>query len=98
MVIYGKGTPRDDKKAIYWFTKAANKGIIQLKIIHHKRIKRRFIVFFNVAIVGQGTSQDNKKALYWYTKAAEQGDESQFKVVNGQGIPNDKGSYWYTKL
>ncbi len=89
----GIGVTKDYKKAINWYTKAAEQGIAEaqhnLGAMYHK---------------GRGVFKDYKKAVNWYTKAAEQGiTESQFNLgfmyQKGKGvIKNYKEAFnWYIK-
>jgi TPR repeat protein len=59
---FGRGVEQNKSKAIYWYKKAAEKGIAQaaynLGRMHY---------------FGDGVEQNKSKAVYWYKKAAEQG-------------------------
>ena len=69
-VIYynGKGVPQDYKKAVYWYTKAAEQGNV------NAQWSLGFMYYY-----GEGVPQDYQKAFYWYTKAADQGNtDAQF--------------------
>ena len=90
--IQGEEIPQDYKKALYWYTKAAQQGHLaaqtNLGLIYDK---------------GQGVPQDYQKALQWYTRAAEQGSSAaQYNLGvmydNGQGVAQDysKALQWYT--
>jgi TPR repeat protein len=59
----GNGVLKDDKQAVYWYTKAAEGGnkLAQLSLGSHYA-------------KGDGVLKDDKQALYWFTKAAKQGD------------------------
>lgn len=89
----GDGQAKDYKQAIYWFTKAADKGnaVAQstLGYIYHK---------------GEGVPQDHAQAINWYTKAAEQGNISAQRNLgvlyfnpDGAPIDFDKAFHWFTK-
>ena len=58
----GEGTEQDKQKAVYWFTKVAERGCLDAQL--------------SLAIMydkNEGTEQDKQKAVYWFTKVAEQG-------------------------
>jgi TPR repeat protein len=79
----GQGTPKDDKQAIYWYTKSAEQGSVSAQL----NLGVKFVS-------GQGTLKDDKQAVYWYTKSAEQGlSDAQFNLGfmfrNGLGTPVD---------
>ena len=61
---YGHGVEQDFKKAVYWYTKAAeqNFGFAQ-KLLG------------NCYLLGSGVPQDNEKAKMWHDKAKENGCE-----------------------
>jgi TPR repeat protein len=89
----GLDTPKDDKQAVYWFTKAAEQGVAQAQ-------RLLGVMFRN----GEGTPKDDKQAVYWFTKAAEQGDAGAQSLLvvmfrNGEGTPKDdkQAVYWFTK-
>lgn len=56
------GVPRDERKAVEWFQKAAEQGLAaaqsNLGVMYAK---------------GCGVPKDERKAVEWYQKAAEQG-------------------------
>ena len=59
----GRGVTKDYKKAVEWYTKAAEQGNAQGQ--------------FNLGYMyrnGKGVTKDDKKAVEWYTKSAEQGN------------------------
>ncbi len=75
---------KDYKKAVKWYTKAAEQGDARSQ-------NNLALMYAN----GQGVPQDYKQAVKWYTKAAEQGDAlSQFNLAfmydNGQGVMQSK--------
>lgn len=86
---------KDYDKAVYWFEKAAEQGIVE--------------ALYNLGVCyanGEGVSQDYTTAAYWYEKAAEQGyAKAQLNLghlyfhYNGVGIKFDweKALYWYEK-
>ena len=57
----GTGTPVDDEKAVYWYTKSAEQG-------HAKAQYNLGIMYEN----GEGTPVDNAKAAYWFMQSAAQ--------------------------
>ena len=62
MYYQGEGIAQDKVKAVYWFTKVAEQGLVDAQ--------------HNLAIMygkGDDIKQDKIKAVYWCTKAAEQG-------------------------
>ncbi|MDR2731384.1 MAG: DUF805 domain-containing protein [Treponema sp.] len=89
----GDGIPKDQKKAVYWFTKAADQGYVNSQ--------------YNLGLSylnGWGVQKDLEKAIYWYTKAAEQGDADAqgfigYCYFNGDGVPKNlkKAVHWFTK-
>jgi uncharacterized protein len=85
--------PRDYKKAVEWFRKAADQG---LPLAQHNLAGLYFY--------GNGLPQDYREALAWYRKAADQGfAPSQsflgWMFLNGKGVPFDfkQASDWYRK-
>ena len=58
----GDGVPQDDRKAVYWYHKAAEQGYataqFELGVRYH---------------CGLGIYKDKQQTVYWYRKAAEQG-------------------------
>ena len=86
---------KDYDKAVYWFEKAAEQGIVE--------------ALYNLGVCyanGEGVSQDYTTAAYWYEKAAEQGyAKAQLNLghlyfhYNGVGVKFDweKALYWYEK-
>jgi TPR repeat protein len=60
----GVGTPRDDRYAIYWYTKAAEQGHVNAQYSLGDLYRRGG---------GEEIQRDYKQAFYWLTKAAEQG-------------------------
>ena len=94
-VCYGNGigVAKDEKKAVYWYTKAAEQGYA----IAQNNLGR---CYDN----GIGVEKDEKKAVEWYTKAAEQGyagAQNNLGVCygTGSGVEKDekKAVYWYMK-
>jgi TPR repeat protein len=94
MMFYtGRGLPKDDSKAAYWFQNAAEQGSDfaqnNLGVMYYE---------------GQGVRKDYAKALYWYQKSAAQGNAfAQYNIgelyEKGQGVAKDKtqATYWYQK-
>ena len=90
---WGQGVSQDYKKAVFWYTKAAEHGVADAQYS-----------LGSMYSIGPGVVQDYKKAVFWYTKAAEHGDTlSQFSLglmyYRGQGVSQDykKAVLWYTK-
>jgi TPR repeat protein len=80
----GEGTPKDEKKAFYWYSKAANQGLAiaqaSLGLMYED---------------GEGTPKDEKQAFYWYSRAANQGLASAqarlgLMYEDGEGTPKDE--------
>ena len=84
-VLYheGLGVPRNHRKAVKWFRKAANQGYAKGR--------------FDLAVMyehGRGVPQDYQEAAKWYHKAADQGDaRAQFNLgslhYEGRGVVRD---------
>ena len=88
------GVPEDEKKALYWWTKAAEQG--------HAEAMFKLGEFYEYG--GEYIEGDNAKEAYWYTKAAEMGHaDAQCRVAycyeSGEGVKADKtmAVYWYNK-
>ena len=78
-----EGVPKNDKQAVKWYTKEAEKGDNDAQYN-----------LGNMYENGYGTPQDYKQAVKWYTIAAKQGHKwSQYNLGisyhNGQGVPQD---------
>ncbi len=89
----GDVVPKDEKKAVVWFRKAANQG-------HAGAQNQLGMAYY----YGLGVDSDKKKAVFWYRKAANQGhDWAQYWLAgcyhNGMGVPKDieKAKYWARK-
>ena len=92
--LYGEdGVEKDYIQAVYWFRKAAEKGIaeaqFELGVCYH---------------YGEGVAQDFVKATYWYRKAAKQGySNAQYNLGNryykGEGVKQNysKAVHWWLK-
>ena len=89
----GEGLPQDNKKAVMWFRKAAEKGFPEaqdyLGFMYEK---------------GFGLPKDFAHAVTWYRRAGEQGLlNAQNKLgemyAEGRGVPTDKAEAlkWYRK-
>ena len=66
------GVLQNDKKALFFFTKAASSGHIQAQINVGLKYEK-----------GEGTNIDKNKALQWYSKAAfNQNDVAQFRLAS----------------
>ena len=70
-IIYdlGKGTPRSDKLAIFWFLKAARQGYARAQFNLGRKYDN-----------GEGVQANEVTALMWYTLAASGGFEPFAKV------------------
>jgi uncharacterized protein len=89
----GHGWPKDDERAVYWFTTAAENGNATAQ--------------FNLAVMcelGRGVPIDLETAAAWYEKAAEQGfAPAQSNLGNmfrlGRGVSQDfaRAAFWYRK-
>jgi TPR repeat protein len=93
----GDGVPRDYKKAVTWYRKAAEQGNASAQSSLGEMYYFGYEVF-------EGVPQDYNEAVKWYTKAAEQGyDSDQFNLgemyYDGKGVPQDynEAVKWYTK-
>ena len=89
----GKGVDRDEKKAVKWYTEAAEQG--------YARAQCSLGYCYEY---GKGVEQDLEKAVEWYTKAATHGNvTAQTKLGScyyfGIGVQKDKEKAveWYTK-
>ena len=83
MFEWGKGVPQDHKKAVKWYTKAAEQGHASSQFFLGQMFDK-----------GKGVPQDYKEAVKWFTKAAEQGLAiSQYNLgfmfCKGKGVPQD---------
>ena len=85
----GDGVPKDDKKAVYWWTKSAEQGSM---------LAQYYLGELNY------TLENYQQAIYWFEKSAEQGDsDSQFNLgaiyYDGEIVPKDykEAKYWLTK-
>jgi len=85
----GKDVEKDEKKAIYWFEKAGEKG--------HFYALLRLCTYYQ-------ERNDEAKIFYWYRKLAEQGEVLSQKRVGemyayGVGVARDQAQafYWYKK-
>jgi len=91
--------PIDDKKAIEWYSKAAEQGhaLAQFKVAA--------MYEFRSYTPRDEAPNNYKKAVEWYSKAAEQGDFDAYRClgrvysIGGKGIAQDykKALYWYSK-
>ena len=72
---FGKGTLKDSKKAVYWYTKAAKQDYTNAQ--------------YNLARCyenGNGTQKNQKKAAYWCKKAYENGHENAKKLWENEEL------------
>jgi len=76
MHFNGKGTSRDDKKAVKWLTKAAEQGVGEaqyfLAVMHYD---------------GKGTPQDYKKSYIWFSISASNGYKD---AIDTRHLPAEK--------
>ena len=66
---YGIDVPKDEKKAFYWYTKAANQGLAEAQY------SLGLITFL------RGGKNDAKQAFKWFGKAAEQGHPGAIELM-----------------
>jgi uncharacterized protein len=79
----GEGVPQDYAQAAFWYSKAADQGLVSAQ--------------FNLGLIyymGRGVLQDYGQAAVWFQKAAEQGDASAqlnlgLMFDKGDGVPQD---------
>lgn len=78
------------EKALYWHTKAAEKG----SIYSQKKVALMYAL-------PEGTEQDVQKSIYWYTAAAKQGDvnaQNDLGYMHMGFTPDyEKSLYWLKK-
>ena len=93
LYLYGRGTPKDEKKAFEWFEKAAVEG--------HK--DAQYLVGA-MCFDGIGITSNKIKAYEWFMKSAQQGNVDAQNVlghmyVSGIGVSKDekKGFEWLLK-
>lgn len=84
MYFEGKGTVRNDAKAVRWFSRAAEQGSAQAQYA---------LSFFYRT--GRGVRQSDEKAAQWLEKAARQGHQAaQYDLsalyLSGVGVPKDQ--------
>src|SRR5260370_16475663 len=65
MYASGEGVPKDDKKALEWFKKAAEQGYADAEY----NLGTRYLF-------GSATERDFETAAHWFLKAAEQANLS----------------------
>jgi TPR repeat protein len=89
----GTGMAMDMKKAVEWYTKAAEQG--------NSDAQNTLGVCYDN---GEGVAMDKEKAVDWFTKAAEQGNSSAQYFLGycyeyGEGVTMDKemAVEWYTQ-
>ena len=81
----GQGVAQDYKKAVEWFSKAAEQGYASAQ--------------FNLGVCyefGKGVPKDDKKAVEWFSKAAEQGYASAQKKLD-KFLSNQAQSQTYSQ-
>lgn len=90
----GQGVPQDNRRAMYWFRKAAENGNVESMMILSRAYEYGMY----------GVSQEDSQAAIWYTKAAERGNPiAQTKLgdcfVSGRGLPQDfaQAAFWFRK-
>ncbi len=90
---FGRGVPRDYRKAVKYYMAAATKGYAKAQ--HNLAYMYR---------KGFGVARDTKQAAKWYRKAAGQGDAFSQKSLGilyqfGYGVPQDdlEAVKWYRK-
>lgn len=89
----GEGVEKDERKAVKWFLKAAERNHVQAQL---------YLGFCYAR--GQGVSPDHAQAVKWWRKAAEQNhNEAQFNLAvcyaNGDGVDKDMAEAvkWWRK-
>jgi hypothetical protein len=90
----GRGTDRNARAALRWYTKAAGKGLVVAQF-----------ALGSMFDAGEGVKQDSFRAAEWYSLAAGLGRHAgaQFALgqlyFHGRGKPNDYGEAitWYRK-
>jgi len=89
----GRGVPKDEQQAVFWFRKAAEQGDASAQSSLGFRYAQ-----------GQGVPKDEQQAIFWSRKAAEQGDaDAQYHLGvmyrNGRGVPKDEQQavFWYRR-
>jgi uncharacterized protein len=87
----GLGVDRDDKEALFWYTKAAAQGYANAQAN-----------LGQMYFTGQGVPVDYKKAFDWWTRAASQGNlvaqnNLGSMYFKGKGVEKDyqKAAEWY---
>ena len=87
----GKGVPIDEQQALYWYRKAADRGLAADQV-----------VLGGMYSEGRVIPKDESLAAYWYRKAAIQGNDiAQFNLAVryaiGKGVPRDEQQAvgWY---
>jgi TPR repeat protein len=93
MYANGEGVAEDDREAVKWFRKAANKG-------NAKAMLMLGLMYNN----GEGVTQDLREAFQWYRKAADKGNATaMYKVglmyYNGKGVTQGhrEAFQWFRK-
>ena len=91
--LCGKGTPKDYKNAIKWFTRAARNGYVDSQYM--LGVCNEY---------GRGVERDYNMAINWYKKASEQGHAiAPYRIgwcfEMGKGVKQDshKAIEWYAK-
>jgi TPR repeat protein len=84
MYSSGLGGEKDDKKAFFWFSQAAQQGNVDAQL-------RLGMIY----ILGRGIPKDDKKAFEWINKAAEKNNaDAQYFLgsmyQSGEGVAKDK--------
>ena len=64
LYFFGKGMAKDEEQAVYWYSKAAEQGIVDAQY-------NLGVCYYN----GEGVAKDKDKAKYWLEKSASQGYE-----------------------
>lgn len=79
----GAGVPKDEPKAVEWYTKAASKG-------HGNAQASLGLMYF----YGRGAAKDDAQALRWYRASADQGNARgrsglAYLYASGRGVARD---------
>jgi len=93
MYYTGRGVPQDERRAVEWYSKAAEQGGARAQ-------GNLGSLYLN----GRGVPRNDRQAVEWYRKAAEQGNSTAQACLgamyyDGKGVPQDylQAVEWYRK-